>query len=136
MSKSWFIGLLILAAAGYYFYKTNYFSAIEARFDYTPNSVSVEALGMDLHNCKLAITNDFEIKLPFLRANTPLEIEKTEFKQWNGTNLESIHDLGEKMEFKMRCREGKIETAESNRYYEAPTQKKASDSGEVTESNH
>ena len=136
MSKNLLIVLLILAGVGYYLYKTNYFSQIDAKFDYTPGGVSVEARGADLHDCKLAITNDFEIKLPFLRANTPVMIEKTEFKQWNGTNLEAMRDLGEKMEFKMRCREGEIETSEPNRYYEASTQKKASDSGEVTESNH
>ena len=120
MPKSLIIIVLILAGIGYYLYRTNYFSPIEARFDYNPNGVSV----------------DFEVKLPFLRANTPLMIEKTDFKQWNGTNLEAIRDLGEKMEFKLRCREGKIETAEKNRYFEGQTEKKPSDSGEVTESNH
>jgi hypothetical protein len=118
MSRNFLIALVLLAGIGYYLYRTNYFSAIDAKFDYSASGVSVEARGMDLHDCKLAITNDFEVQIPFLRENTPVNIQKTDFKQWNGTNLESMHDLGEKMEFRMRCREGKVESSERNRFYE------------------
>jgi hypothetical protein len=136
MSKGSLIALLILAAVGYYLYRSNYFSEIDARFDYSPSGVSVEARGSDLHDCKLSLTNDFEIEIPFLRANRPLSVLKTDFKQWNGTGLERIRDLGETIEFHMRCREGKIDRTVSNRYYEEKgPQKSTSDGGEITDSN-
>jgi len=136
MSKGLFITLLILAAVGYYLYRSNYFTEIDARFEYTPTSVSVEARGDELHDCTLSLTNDYEVEIPYLRSNRPLTMDRTAFKQWNGTDLEAIRELGEKIEFKMRCSEGKIEKTELNRYYVSKgPQKKVSDSGEVVDSN-
>jgi|GEM_PF-7120979 len=136
MSKGTLIALMVLASAGYYLYRVNWFTDIDAKFDYTPEGVSVMARSVDFHDCKLSLTHDYVVEIPFIRKSDRVTIGKNDFKQWNGTVLESIEDLGEKIEFKMRCREGKIETADSNRYYaSAAPEKKASDSGEVLDSN-
>jgi hypothetical protein len=136
MSKGFLIVLVVLASVGFYLYKTNWFTDINVKFDYSPEGVSVLAKGMDYHDCELKLTNDYAVKIPLIRQNQYLSIGKNEFRQWNGTDLESIKDLGEKIEFKMRCREGKIETTDSNRYNtSAPAEGKASDSGEVVDSN-
>ena len=116
MSKSLFFLLLIAAAVGYYLYKTNYFTDIQASFDYTPESVSVIARQSDLHDCKLNLTYDYSVELPFLRQNARVTLAKTDFKQWNGTILESIEALGPEIEFRMKCKEGSLEVKESNRY--------------------
>jgi len=137
MSKSVFIGLLVIAGVGYYLYRVNYFSEIDAIFDYSPDTVYVEARSSDLHDCKLSLTHDFSVDLPFLRQGVRSSIDRLQFKQWNGTELALIKDLGEKIEFKMRCQEGKIEKIQDNRYYESGPSKpepKASDSGEVEDS--
>jgi hypothetical protein len=117
MSKSLFLFLIIAAAVGYYLYKTNHFTDIRASFDYAPEGVSVTARDMDLHDCKLKLTHDYGVELPFLRQNSPRMIGKDDFKQWNGAMLESIQALGPEIEFRMRCKEGGIELTETNRYY-------------------
>ncbi len=116
MSKSLFIFILIAAGAGYYLYKTNRFAEINATFDYSPEVVSVMAVDDDLHNCKFSLTNDYEVQIPHLRSRKRLTIIKTDFKQWNGTILESMAELGPQVEFKLRCREGSIRTTKPNRF--------------------
>ncbi len=116
MSKSLFVFLVIAAAVGYYLYKTNRFTEIRAGFDYTPEGVSVIARDMDLHDCKLNLTYDYSVDLPYLRRDVRVTIAKYDFKQWNGTALEAMGALGPEIEFRMRCKEGKIEVKESNRY--------------------
>jgi hypothetical protein len=116
MSKSLFIFLLIAAAAGYYVYKTNRFTEVNATFDYSPNTISVMALDDNLHDCKLSLTNDYTVEIPILRARSRLSVVKTDFKQWNGTILESMKDLGPQVEFKLRCKEGSARTTKPNRY--------------------
>jgi len=120
MSKSLFFFLLIAGAVGYYLYKTNRFTDIRASFDYIPEGVSVIARDRDLHNCKLRLTHDYTVELPFLRQNSPVLIGIDDFKQWNGTLLESMKALGPEIEFKMRCDEGAINLIETNRYYINP----------------
>jgi hypothetical protein len=117
MSKSFLFFLLIAAAAGFYLYKTNWFTDIRATFDYAPEGISITAREMDLHDCKLKLTHDYSVDLPFLRQNTPRMVGKDDFKQWNGTMLESIQALGPEIEFRMRCTEGAIDLKETNRYY-------------------
>jgi hypothetical protein len=116
MSKGLLITLLVLGALGYYLYRINWFTEISAKFDYTPDSVSVTALYLDLHNCKLNLTNDFAVEIPLIRENRSITLSQNDFKEWNGAILESIKDLGPTIEFKMRCDEGKIETNQGNRY--------------------
>jgi hypothetical protein len=116
MSKSLFILIVIAAAVGYYVYKTNRFTEVNVTFDYSPEAVSVMALDDNLHDCKLSLTNDYEVEIPVLRARSRLSIVKTDFKQWNGTILESMKDLGPQVEFKLRCKEGSVETSKPNRY--------------------
>jgi hypothetical protein len=137
MSKTVVIAVLILGAVAYYFYKRNYFSDIHAEFDYTPDGVSVTAVDKELHDCQLSLTNDFMVKLSVLRPNQRIAISRYEFKQWNNTGLEQMHDLGPTIEFHLRCSEGKFDTVKANRYATDDKQadKKAVDSGEVTESN-
>jgi hypothetical protein len=137
MSRAVVITILVIAAVGYFVYKKNYFSHVNAEFDHTPDGVSVTALDRELHDCKLSLTNDFEVKLPVLRPNQQVVISKYEFKQWNNTGLEQIKDLGPTIEFHLRCREGKFDSSEANRYAKDDKQsdKKAIDAGEVTESN-
>ena len=116
MSKSLFIFLLIAAAVGYYLYKTNQFAEVNATFDYSPEAVSVMALDDSLHDCKLSLTNDYIVIIPILRPGNRVSITKTDFKQWNGTILESMKDLGPQVEFKLRCKEGSTKTTKPNRY--------------------
>ena len=137
MSKAAVITILILAAVGYFLYKKSYFSNIHAYFDHTQDGVSVTALDKELHDCRLSLTNDFEVKLPVLRPNQQVTISKYDFKQWNNTGLEQMRDLGPTIEFHLRCSEGKFDTSQANRYAKDDKQgdKRAIDSGEVTESN-
>ena len=120
MSKSFFFFLLIASAVGYYLYKTNRFTDIRANFDYIPEGVTVIARDMDLHECKLRLTHDYAVDIPLLRQNSPLLIGKDDFKQWNGTILESMRALGPEIEFKLRCKEGAIHLTEANRYHINP----------------
>ena len=124
MSKSLFIFLLIAGAAGYYFYKTNRFTEVNASFDYSPEGVSVMALDENLHDCKLSLTNDYTVQIPVLRARSRMSIVKTDFKQWNGTILESMKELGPQVEFKLQCKEGSARTAKPNRYEKDPPKQK------------
>jgi hypothetical protein len=137
MSRALLIAILVIGAAGYYLYKSNYFSTVNAEFNHTPDGVSVTALDQELHNCKLGLTNDFEVKLPVLRPNQQVVISKYEFRQWNKTGLEEMKDLGPTIEFHLRCSEGKLDTSQANRYAKDDKQsdKRAIDAGEVTESN-
>jgi hypothetical protein len=136
MSKTVVIPLLIIGAIGYYLYKTNFFSKVNAEFDYTTDGVSVTALDKELHDCKLSLTNDFEVQLPVLRTNQRVTVSKYDFKQWNNTGLEAIKELGPTIEFKLRCNEGKFNSSVANRFStEKKEEKRESDSGEVTESN-
>lgn len=116
MSKSLLIFLLVAAAVGYYLYKTNRFTEVNASFDYSPETVSVMALDYNLHDCELSLTNDYMVKIPILRERSRLSIIKTDFKQWNGTILESMKDLGPQVEFKLRCKEGRVSVTKPNRY--------------------
>lgn len=137
MSRGFLIALVLIAGAAFYFYKANWFHDINAELDYTPDGVTVIAREMDFHDCKLSLTNDFTAEIPLVRRNQQVTISKYDFKQWNKTVLEAISDLGPQIEFRLRCKEGKFERDESNRYLKAGPEKKASDSdsGEVTESN-
>jgi hypothetical protein len=124
MSKSLFIFIVIAAAVGYYAYKTNIFTEVNATFDYSPEAVSIMALDENLHDCKLSLTNDYAVEIPVLRTRSRLSIVKTDFKQWNGTILESMKDLGPQVEFKLRCNEGSTKTTKPNRYEkDAPKEK-------------
>jgi hypothetical protein len=120
MSKSLFFFLLIAAVLGYYLYKTNRFTDIRATFDHLPEGISVTARDRDLHDCKLNLTYDYSVDLPYLRQNSRMMIGKYDFKQWNGTILESVNALGPEIEFRMRCKEGSIDFKETNRYYRNP----------------
>jgi hypothetical protein len=124
MSKSLFIFLVIAGAVGYYLYKSNRFTEVNATFDYSPDTVSVMALDDNLHDCKLSLTNDYTVQIPVLKARSRLSIIKTDFKQWNGTILESMKELGPQVEFKLRCREGSAETTKPNRYEKDPPKQK------------
>ena len=128
--------VLVILGAGYYLYKRNYFSKINAEFDYTPDGVGIIAQGQELHDCKLTLTNEFTTELPVLRPEQRVSISKFEFKQWNKVGLEAMKDLGPTIEFHLRCSEGKMDAAQSNRYAAAEKEAKGeSESGEVTESN-
>lgn len=137
MSKSVVITIMLIGAVGYFLYKKNYFSNVNADFDYTPDGVAVTALDKELHDCQLSLTNDFTTKLSVLRPNQRLAISKYEFKQWNNTGLEQMKDLGPTIEFHLRCSEGKFDTSLANRYAidDKQSDKKAIDAGEVVESN-
>jgi hypothetical protein len=108
--------LLIAATVGVYLHKTNRFTRINAKFDYTDSEIFVTALDQDLHDCKLNLTHDYGVDLPFLRQSVRKSIVKDDFKQWNGTALEGIWALGPEIEFKLRCSEGSVEAKETNRY--------------------
>ena len=119
MSKSLFIFLLIAAGVGYYLYKTNKFTEVRASVDYTPTTISITARDQDLHDCKLLLTHDYGVDLPFLRQNARFTIGKDDFKQWNGTILESMQVLGPEIEFNLKCQEGYMKLKEGNRYANA-----------------
>ncbi len=74
------------------------------------------AVDNNLHDCRFSLTHDYAVEIPFLRAGNRLTITRTDFKQWNGTILESISDLGPQVEFNLRCKEGSIRTTKQNRY--------------------
>ena len=124
MSKSLFVFLLLAAGVGYYLYKTNKFTDVRASFDYTPTTVSVTARDQDLHDCKLLLTHDYGVDLPFLRENDRFTIGKDDFKQWNGTILESMQALGPEIEFNLKCEEGSMKLTEANRYATAEKEEK------------
>jgi hypothetical protein len=135
MSKTLFILLLIAAAIGFYFYKSNRFQEINVSFRYTPEDVTITAGESDLHDCRLALTHDYAVDLPLLRQGQRMTVAKTDFKQWNGTILESMGALGPEIEFKLRCNEGRVEVKDSNRYLSSTPLEKDTPDGEVIESN-
>ena len=82
------------------------------------------ALDDNLHDCELSLTNDYTVQIPMLRAGSRISIVKTDFKQWNGTILESMKELGPQVEFKLQCKEGSVSTTKPNRYEKDPPKQK------------
>ncbi len=116
-------GLIVFALAlivGAYLYKTNFFASLDVEFGQSPDGVSVVARGGEYHNCKLKLTNDYEIEILRLMMNSRLSIPKNDFKQWNGVILENMSDLGVEIDFRLRCDEGHFDLKVPNNYAPPP----------------
>ena len=110
------VPLLLIVAAGYLYF-SNFFVELEAVFELAPTHLSVRAMGGSYRDCTLTLDGfsspRFDIRLGETRI-----VNIHEFRQWNGTILDTVKMLQPVVEIDMRCDEGRISAKTDNRYRE------------------
>lgn len=98
--------LLLIAGAGYA-YHSKYFTKLDARISFNRSAVMIRAAETQYTNCKVNLSGDYNSIVDLIRQDETRTIPFYDFKQWNGTILESAAQLDETVKVTVWCDQGR-----------------------------